>query len=106
MFTRAAVDKTEILVLAPLSVKPCYQRQGIGTALIAEGHKIAKGMGYSYSIVLGSEQYYPRVGYLPAENFGIEVPEGIPAENFMAVRLQENAKVIKGSVVYAEEFGM
>ncbi|MFR8035450.1 MAG: GNAT family N-acetyltransferase [Lachnospiraceae bacterium] len=31
----------EVLALAPLSVKPRYQRQGVGTALILEGHKIA-----------------------------------------------------------------
>lgn len=63
-------------------------------------------MGYEYSLVLGSKTYYPRVGYVPAEQIGIEVPKGIPAENFMVIKLQENAKMIRGSVTYAEEFGM
>lgn len=106
LFTRAKVNQDEVLVLAPLSVKPEYQRQGVGKALIAEGHRIAKQLGYAYSLVLGSETYYPQMGYLPAQQLGIEVPEGIPQENFMAIQLQENAKSIRGAVTYPEEFGM
>ncbi len=106
LFTRAKVGLDDVLVLAPLSVKPEHQRKGIGTALINKGHQIAKEMGYQYSLVLGSELYYPRVGYVPAECFGIEVPEGVPSENFMAIKLQENAKPIHGEVTYAEEFGL
>lgn len=106
LFTKARVNTDNVLVLAPLSVKPQYQKQGIGIALIAQGHKIAKALGYPYSLVLGSETYYPKVGYIPAEQLGIEVPKGIPAKNFMAIKLQENAKKICGAVTYAEEFGM
>lgn len=106
LFTKAAVGGDEVLVLAPLAVKPEFQRQGVGSALIREGHRIAEKLGYSYSLVLGSENYYPKLGYKQAVEFGIEVPEGIPSENFMAIRLKEDAKPVKGSVVYAEEFGM
>lgn len=106
LFTKAKVNNDNVLVLAPLSVKPHYQKQGVGTALIVEGHKIAKELGYEYSLVLGNETYYPRVGYVPAEQIGIEVPKDIPAKNFMAIKLQENAKMIRGSVIYPEEFGI
>lgn len=41
MFTRATVGDETVLALAPLSVLPGYQRKGIGTALIREGHRIA-----------------------------------------------------------------
>ena len=47
MFTRATVDGKPVLALAPLSVLPEYQRKGIGKALIQEGHKIAKELGYT-----------------------------------------------------------
>lgn len=104
LFTKANVNDVEVLALAPLSVRPEYQRQGVGTALINEGHKIAKSLGYQYSVVLGSETYYPRVGYIPAQQLGIEVPEGFPAENFMAIQLQKNAQPLNGSITYAEEF--
>lgn len=106
MFTTAQVNEDIVLVLAPLSVLPEYQHQGIGTALIKEGHLIAKNLGYDYSLVLGSEEYYPRLGYLPAVEFGIMIPEGIPSVNFMAIKLQNNAKAISGKVNYAKEFGM
>ena len=55
LFTRARVGEVEVLALAPLSVRPAFQRQGVGTALIEEGHWIARELGFSYSIVLGSE---------------------------------------------------
>ena len=45
MFTRAKVGEATVLVLAPLSVLPEYQRKGIGSSLIKEGHKIAKEFG-------------------------------------------------------------
>ena len=106
LFTKMLVGADEILALAPLSVKPKYQRQGIGSALIAEGHRIAKKLGYPYSLVLGSELYYPKHGYLPAEQFGITAPEGIPSANFMAAKLDENAQPLHGEVKYAEEFGI
>lgn len=106
LFTEAKVGDDTVLVLAPLSVLPEFQKQGIGTALIKEGHKIAREMGYQYALVLGSETYYPRLGYLPAVQFGIEIPEGMPSANFMAIKLQENAKPISGAVTYAKEFGI
>lgn len=106
LFTKAKLNDTTVLVLAPLSISPQYQKQGIGTALIMEGHKIARELGYAYSLVLGSAAFYPRVGYVPAQQIGIEVPEGIPAENFMAMKLLENADPICGAVAYAKEFGM
>ncbi|OUP84133.1 GNAT family N-acetyltransferase [Lachnoclostridium sp. An169] len=106
LFTRALVGTDEVLVLAPLSVKPEYQRQGIGSALIAEGHRIAGEMGFEYALVLGSELYYPRFGYVPAEQLGVEVPDGMPSANFMAVRLRDDARPLHGAVTYAEEFGI
>ena len=106
LFTRAKVGEREVLALAPLSVRPAYQRQGVGTELIREGHRIARELGYPYSVVLGSEHYYPRVGYGPAEKLGIVVPDGIPSENFMALKLREDAEPLQGRMVYAREFGM
>ena len=40
MFTEAEVGNRTELVLAPLAVLPEHQRQGIGMALIVEGHRI------------------------------------------------------------------
>lgn len=106
LFTKATVGGAEVLALAPLSVAPKYQRRGVGTALIARGHEIAAGLGYQYSLVLGSNTYYPRAGYVPAARFGIEAPEGFPPDCYMAAKLNENAEPICGPVKYAKEFGL
>ncbi len=106
LFTKAKVGGSTVLVLAPLAVLPAFQRQGVGSALIREGHRLAAAQGYAYSIVLGSDAYYPRFGYRPAEAFGIEVPAGICPANFMAIRLREDAGPLAGSVAYPKEFGL
>lgn len=106
MFTRARVGKDIVLALAPLSVLPEYQRKGIGISLIKEGHKIADELGYEYSIVLGSQKYYPKAGYLPADKYGIKPPFAVPGENFMACKIKEDASDIHGTIKYAREFGI
>lgn len=106
LFTKIKIGEYEELALAPLGILPEYQRQGIGTKLIEEGHKIAKKLGYHYSIVLGSEKYYPKFGYVPASQYGIIAPFEVPNENFMAIKLNDTNKEITGAVKYAEEFGI
>lgn len=104
LFTKAEIGGSTQLALAPLSVLPKYQRQGIGKALIKEGHKKAAEFGYGYSIVLGSEKYYPKMGYLPADVYGIKPPFDVPRENFMAYKLRGNIPDISGIIKYAKEF--
>lgn len=105
LFTKAEIGGHPALILAPLSVLPECQKQGVGSALIREGHRIAKKLGYGYAVVLGSEHYYPRLGYAPSGQLGIEPPQGVPPVNFMAIKLREDAPPVNGAVRYAEEFG-
>lgn len=51
------------VVLAPIAVKPEFQRLGIGKMLIEEGHRRARQKGYSFSLLCGHTEYYPRFGY-------------------------------------------
>ena len=106
MLTRASVGDCTVLALAPLSVLPEYQGQGIGSALVREAHRIAADMGYPYSVVLGSEAYYPRFGYRPACELGIRPPFDVPLKNFMAFRLRDDAPALRGTMKYAGEFGL
>ena len=106
LFTKIQIRKSEELALAPLAVLPEYQRQGVGSKLIEEGHKIAKEMGYHYVVVLGSDKYYPKFGYEKASKYGIKPPFDVPDENFMAIKLNDLSEEIKGTVKYAKEFGI
>lgn len=106
LFTKIEIGEYKELALAPLGILPEYQRQGIGTMLIQEGHKIAKKLGYHYSIVLGSKKYYPKFGYIPASKYGILAPFKVSNENFMAIKLNDTNKDITGVVKYAKEFGI
>ena len=106
LFTKIKIGEYEELALAPLGILPEYQKQGIGTKLIEQGHKIAKKLGYHYSIVLGSEKYYTKFGYIPASQYGIKAPFEVPNENFMAIKLNDFEKERTGTVEYAKEFGI
>jgi putative acetyltransferase len=49
--------------LGPIAVLPAYQRQGVGGALIAEGHRVAAAKGCTVCYLVGHSTYYPRFGY-------------------------------------------
>lgn len=70
--------------------------------MIRRAHSLAKELGYQYFLVLGSGLYYPKFGYIPAEQLGVTLPEGIPSANLMA----KSAKPLSGTVTYAKEFGL
>lgn len=111
LFTKIKIvndtESFDALALAPVSVKPEFQNQGIGGKLITEGHRIAKALGYASVILIGHEKYYPKFGYEKTSNFGISFPFEIPEENGMAVELvKEGLKNIKGVVKYPKEFGI
>ncbi len=99
------LESFESLALAPVSVKPEYQNQGIGGHLIAFGHVIAQELGFKSVVLIGHEKYYPKFEYRKASDFGITFPFDVPDANGMAVELVENGlKNIKGMVKYPKEF--
>ena len=104
LFTKARVCETTVLALAPLSVLPQYQNQGIGQALIREGHAVAEKLGYEYSVVLGYARYYPKTGYVPASRYGIRSPFEVADENFMAVCFDKTARPLNGIIKYDAAF--
>lgn len=102
---KTADHKIKSLALAPVSVLPEFQGQGIGGKIIQTAHQIARDLGYQSIILLGHEKYYPKFGYRPADEFGISLPFDVPKENCMAIELQPDAlKNIQGAVVYPKEF--
>lgn len=106
LFTKLRIGEENALALAPLAVLPDFQKQGIGSALIKEGHKRAKEMGYRFSVVLGSENYYPKFGYIPASRYGIKAPFPVPDENFMAINLKGDSVKLNAQVIYDKALGI
>lgn len=104
LFTKAHVNDTEVLALAPLSVLPGCQNRGIGLSLIEAGHKIARRLGCRYSVVLGHPTYYPKAGYIPASEFGIKAPPGIDERFLMAICLNGNPAMLNGVMTYDKAF--
>ena len=105
LFSEITIGKTTCLALAPLAVLPPYQNQKIGGELIKEGHRIASMSGYPVSVVMGHAEYYPRFGYIPTFEFGIEAPFDVLPEDFLAVELiPDTIQHISGVVQYAPEF--
>ncbi len=105
LFTKITIGDKPALALAPVSVDPTHQSQGIGASLINAGHKVAKALGYRAIVVLGHEAYYPKFGYVKASAYKIAAPFDVPDENFMVLALSEDAlKNYRGMVSYAPEF--
>ena len=81
----------EMLTFGPISVLPEYQNIGIGKALMTRTFKVAKQLGYRAVIIFGHPNYYPRVGFKPAIEFGITTSDGSNFDAFMAYPLFEGA---------------
>ena len=110
LFTSTRIKHSQRMVssaiLAPLSVHPEYQNQGIGGQLIKEGLKQLKTTGVELVFVLGHPGYYPKYGFSAAGIKGFDAPYLIPPENSDAWMVQELHPgiigCISGQVICAE----
>ena len=90
--------------LAPLSILPEFQRQGIGSMLAREGLKKCAAAGFEMAVVLGSHHYYPRFGFSRASLYGLG-NEYDTDEHFMAMELKHGTlDKVSGIVRYLPEF--
>ena len=90
--------------LAPLSVLPAFQGQGIGSMLAHEGLRKCAADGFEMAVVLGSPYYYPRFGFSRASLYGLG-NEYDTDEHFMAIELKHGAlDKVSGTVQYSPEF--
>lgn len=99
-------EKHTVIVLAPIAVKPEYQKQGVGTRLIEEGKKRCESLGYRLILLIGHPEYYPRLGFQPARRFGLELKQfEVPDEVFMVCEVKKEAlQKIKGELKYPTAF--
>ena len=102
---RGGSDGESAMGLAPMAVLPERQRAGIGTALVEEGLAACAALGARVVVVLGHPDYYPRFGFLPADDFGLYYARPGPNPAFMVCELQRGALHGRsGEVVYHAAF--
>jgi putative acetyltransferase len=110
LFSRITVEgdgeSVEVLALAPIAVRPEWQRQGIGSQLIRAGLERTAALGYRAVVLIGHPTYYPRFGFSPARAFGLECPFPVPDEVFMALPLRPGGlDGVRGTLVFPPAFG-
>jgi putative acetyltransferase len=93
-----------LAALAPLSVQPGRQKDGLGTALMEEGHRRLAAVGIEAVIVLGHPAYYPRVGY--SAELARSVASPFKGPSFMALELVSGALSEPLTIRYAKAFGL
>ena len=104
-FIKNGENKEISLALAPISILPQFQNEGIGSKLITASLKRAKELGFKSVIVLGHDKYYPRFGFKPASIWNIRVPFDVPDQSFMALELESGSLFgVTGTVIYPKEF--
>ncbi|WP_114287100.1 GNAT family N-acetyltransferase [Candidatus Halocynthiibacter alkanivorans] len=91
-----------VLGLAPLSVAPHCQKQGIGALLVRKGLELARDTGWQAVFVLGDPGYYARFGFTSKAAEGFENPFAGP--HFMALELHQGALSTPFAVGYAPAF--
>jgi putative acetyltransferase len=107
MFSRVWIDDASgtvtIASLAPIAVLPEYQRQGIGSGLIARGIAECRSGDWPALIVVGHAGYYPRFGFSAAAVAHLESPYAGPY--FMGLDLRPGALAdVRGRVRYPDVF--
>ena len=103
--TRGTVgaDRRPALGLGPIGVRPDRQGQGIGLALVHAVVAVAEDRGETLVALLGSTEYYRRLGFGPAAGHGVEAPDPSWGAHFQ-VRVLDPSAVVAGPFVYAEPF--
>jgi len=97
IYTKAKVGKYEVLTFGPLAVLPEYQGGGVGKALMNQSFAVATDMGFKAVIIYGHPDYYTRVGFERASEYGITTPDGNVFDALMVKWLcPESAENIQG----------
>lgn len=102
--SRAHVGATPVLGLGPLSVRPDWQRRGVGSALTHAVLGAADALGEPLVALLGDPDYYARFGFELAGRYQIAPPVPRWRPHFQVRILTGYAEAIRGEFRYAEPF--
>jgi putative acetyltransferase len=99
-----AGERIPSVALAPMAVLPEYQSKGVGSTLLSTSLYTLREMGEAHVFVLGHTWFYPRFGFVPAENFQIESVYNAGA-HFMGQELVPDAlEGLSGKFLYDPAF--
>jgi putative acetyltransferase len=91
--------------LAPLAVRPTFQKRGIGALLVRAALDRARAAGYGFVVLLGDPGYYGRFGFRTGAVLGLACEFDAPEEAFMAIELSPGVLAgVTGTVRYPPEF--
>ena len=78
------------MALAPVAVVPAYQRQGLGSKVIAHVLRVCAQRGFEIAFVLGDPAYYKRFGFSHEIAKAARSPYSSAGEAWMALPLQSS----------------
>jgi putative acetyltransferase len=90
-FTPVALENDpacRALGLAPMAVRPDWQKRGLGTQLVRRGLEECKRLGHDFVVVVGHSHYYPRFGFGQASAKGLRCEFPVPDDVFMVLELR------------------
>ncbi len=97
-------QRLSVLALAPVAVRPEFQGQGVGSALVRAGLAVAEARAEALVIVLGHPQFYARFGFEPSVRYGIQSPFPVPEAVFRVKPLSGYQPWYQGRVSYPAAF--
>lgn len=101
---RGQLEEHDVVGVAPLSVAPCHQRQGIGSSLMAELLRRAEAVHWPLVALLGDPGYYGPLGFEPASQYGIFYRQaGVHDPNFQLHRLSSFQRSLRGEFRFCWE---
>ncbi len=90
-----------------MAVAPDFQRTGVGTGLLRSAMARLAQDGVAALVVLGHPDNYPRFGFRPASQSGLNCPLEVPDEAFLIWTPEPLAEgALAGTVQYAPAFGI
>jgi len=104
--SRATVGAHAVVGLGPIGVLPDRQRAGVGSALMHAVLAAADALDVPLVGLLGSREYYPRFGFVPSREVGVEPPARAWGDLFQVRTLSAYDPAIAGAFRYAPAFDL
>lgn len=90
-FVQTESGRLPVVTFGPLAVDPVFQGLGIGRKLFEESLSSLSSSGYPAIVIYGEPNYYPKLGFRRASEFGISDPEGNVYDALMVFELRKKS---------------